>query len=387
MINFNFKKNCYGCELCKNICPMNAIEMKENDDGFLNPIIDTAKCINCGLCEKKCLFLKEKKTCNISRSAESFAAQINDKKSLKNSSSGGFFYELAKKIIKNGGYVAGCIWNQDMLPVHVLSNELNDIKRMQGSKYVQSDLSNVFNEIKKIVNTNQVLFVGTPCQVEAIKSFINNKNLVTVSLICEGVPSRKVWKIYKESLEIKQKSKLVKVNFRDKNNCGWKMPDSVYIFENSKKCKMLSYNLDYYVSSFIEGLLMNEKCYSCKFKGENNPGDIIIGDFWKVPDTVFGDNTKIGVSAVIAKTKKGKNILKDLQNVNIKKVDIELIINGNPNLENSIKKPKERDAFFGEIGQINIDKVFKKYNKKLTSNKKKILKLLFDLNILKYLKK
>ena len=69
MINFNFKKNCYGCELCKNICPMNAIEMKENDDGFLNPIIDTAKCINCGLCEKKCLFLNEKKKCNISRSA------------------------------------------------------------------------------------------------------------------------------------------------------------------------------------------------------------------------------------------------------------------------------------------------------------------------------
>ena len=387
MINFNFKKNCYGCELCKNICPKNAIEMKENDDGFLNPIIDTAKCINCGLCEKKCLFLNEKKSRNISRSAESFAAQINDKKSLKNSSSGGFFYELAKKIIKNGGYVAGCIWNQDMLPIHVLSNELNDIKKMQGSKYVQSDLSNVFYEIKKIVNKNQVLFVGTPCQVEAIKSFINNENLVTVSLICEGVPSRKVWKTYKESLETKQKSKLVKVNFRDKNNCGWKMPDSVYIFENSKKCKMLSFNLDYYVSSFIEGLLMNEKCYSCKFKGDNNPGDIIIGDFWKVPDTVFGDNTKSGVSAVIAKTKKGKNILKEMQNVNIKKVDIELIINGNPNLENSIKKPKERDAFFGEIGQINIDKVFKKYNKKLTSNKKKILKLLFDLNILKYLKK
>lgn len=346
MINFNFKKNCYGCELCKNICPKNAIEMKENDDGFLNPIIDTAKCINCGLCEKKCLFLNEKKSRNISRSAESFAAQINDKKSLKNSSSGGFFYELAKKIIKNGGYVAGCIWNQDMLPIHVLSNELNDIKKMQGSKYVQSDLSNVFYEIKKIVNKNQVLFVGTPCQVEAIKSFINNENLVTVSLICEGVPSRKVWKTYKESLETKQKSKLVKVNFRDKNNCGWKMPDSVYIFENSKKCKMLSFNLDYYVSSFIEGLLMNEKCYSCKFKGENNPGDIIIGDFWKVPDTVFGDNTKSGVSAVIAKTKKGKNILKEMQNVNIKKVDIELIINGNPNLENSIKKPKERDAFF-----------------------------------------
>lgn len=388
MINFDFKKHCYGCELCKNICPKNAIEMQENDNGFLNPVINMKKCIHCGLCEKKCLYLNERTVDNkIDKNNESFAIQIKDKGNLKKSSSGGFFYEIATNFIKNGGYVSGCVWDDNMLPKHIVSNQLEDIKKMQGSKYVQSDLSNVFKEIQKIIDKNQVMFVGTPCQVKAIKSFINNENLFTISLICEGVPSRKVWKKYKESLEKSQKSELVKVNFRNKENCGWKMPDSVYIFENEKKIKNLSFNLDYYVSSFIEGLIMNERCYNCRFKGNSNPGDVIIGDFWKVPDYIFGSKTKNGVSAIIIKTEKGKNLFKYLQNVEIKKVDIELIIEGNPNLENSIKKPKERDMFFDDLDQIDINENFKNYNKKLASNKKKILKVLFNFKILKYLKK
>lgn len=387
MINFDFKKNCYGCELCKNICPKGAIEMKENEDGFLNPVIDMKKCIHCGLCEKKCLYLNEEPVKKISRDDNTFAVQIKDKESLKKSSSGGFFYEIATNFINNGGYVAGCIWNKEMMPMHILSNKLDDIKQMQGSKYVQSNLSNVFKEIKEIVNDNKVMFVGTPCQVKAIKSFINNDNLVTISLICEGVPSRKVWKLYKDSLEKSQKSELVKVNFRNKDNCGWKMPDSVYVFGNSKEIKKLSFNLDNYVSSFIEGLIMNEKCYDCKFKGNNNLGDIIIGDFWKVPDNFFGNQTKNGVSAIIIKTKKGEKLLNSIQNIDIKKVNMDLVINGNPNLENSIGKPKERKSFFEKIDKMEINENFKKNNKKLNSYKKKILKVLFNLKIIKYLKK
>ncbi len=387
MINFDFKKHCYGCELCKNVCPKDAIKMQENEDGFLNPVIDMEKCINCGLCEKKCLYINEKNVEKISRDNEAYAIQINDKESLNRSSSGGFFYEIASNFINNGGYVAGCVWDKDMLPKHIVSNKLDDVKKMQGSKYVQSDLSNVFKDIKNIINDNQVMFVGTPCQVEAIQSFISSDNLTTISLICEGVPSRKVWKRYKDALEKKQKSELVKVNFRNKENCGWKMPDSVYQFKNSKEIKKLSFNLDYYVSSFIEGLLMNEKCYNCKFKGNNNTGDIIIGDFWKVPDEIFGDQTSKGVSAIIIKTEKGRKFLKYLQNVEMKKVDMDLIIKGNPNLENSIKKPKERDMFFENLEKIEINENFKQHNKKLTSNKKKILKVLFNLKILKYLKK
>ena len=387
MINFDFKKNCYGCELCKNICPKGAIKMKENEDGFLNPVIDMKKCSHCGLCEKKCLYLNEEPVKKISRDDKTFAVQIKDKESLKKSSSGGFFYEMATNFINNGGYVAGCVWDKEMMPKHILSNKLDDIKQMQGSKYVQSDLANVFKEIKEIINKNKVMFVGTPCQVKAIKSFINNDNLVTISLICEGVPSRKVWKLYKDSLEKSQKSELVKVNFRNKDNCGWKMPDSVYVFGNSKEIKKLSFNLDNYVSSFIEGLIMNEKCYDCKFKGNNNLGDIIIGDFWKVPDDLFGNQTKNGVSAIIIENKKGEELLNSIQDIDIKKVNMDLVINGNPNLENSIGRPKEREAFFKKIDHMEINENFRKNNKKLISYKKKILKVLFNLKIIKYLKK
>lgn len=387
MIDFEFKKNCYGCGLCKNICPKNAISMCENSEGFLNPKIDKNKCINCGLCERKCLYLNEISVSKIDINNETYALQIRDEESLKKSSSGGFFYEVAKNFIKSGGYVVGCVWDKNMLPKHILSNQLDDIKKMQGSKYVQSDLSNVFKEVQEVIKEHKVLFVGTPCQVKAIKTFINHENLTTISLICEGVPSRKVWRKYKELLEKEQKSKLIKVNFRNKENCGWKMPDSVYSFKNLKEIKKLSFNLDYYVSSFIDGLIMNEKCYNCHFKGNNNPGDIIIGDFWKVPDDLFGEKTKNGVSAIIIKTENGKQLLNFLQNVDIKKVNMDLIINGNPNLVNSIQKPKERNIFFKNIDSENIDDNFKKCNHKITSNKKKILKILFDFKLLKYIKK
>ena len=193
--------------------------------------------------------------------------------------------------------------------------------------------------------------------------------------------------IVKESLENTQNSKLVKVNFRNKDNCGWKMPDSVYYFENSAKVRKLSFNLDYYVSSFIEGITMNEKCYNCKFKGNNNMGDLIIGDFWKIPDNIFKSKTKNGVSAIIVKNDKGKELLNSLQNIEIKSVDIDLIINGNPNLENSIPRPKCRDDFFENLDQLNVNENFKQCNKKLNSSKKKVLKLLFDTKLLKFLKK
>ena len=132
---------------------------------------------------------------------------------------------------------------------------------------------------------------------------------------------------------------------------------------------------------------MNEKCYDCKFKGNNNLGDIIIGDFWKVPDNLFGNQTKNGVSAIIIKNKKGEELLNSIKNIDIKKVNLDLVINGNPNLENSIVKPIERESFFSEMDQIEINKNFEKNNKKLNSYKKKILKVLFNLKIIKYLKK
>lgn len=387
MINFDFKKNCYGCELCKNICPNNAIEMKENENGFLNPVVNMKKCVHCGLCERKCLFLNERPVEKIEESCQAYAAQINDRERLKKSSSGGFFYQVAIEFIKDGGYIAGCIWNAEMMPMHILSNKIEDIRKMQGSKYVQSDLANVFNDIKNVINEKKVLFIGTPCQVKAAKECINNENLYTISLICEGVPSRKVWKLHKESLEDAKKSKLIGVNFRNKENCGWKMPDSVYVFENSRKLKKLSFNLDYYVSSFIGGLIMNEKCYSCNFKGNNNQGDIVIGDFWKVPDELFGSETKDGISAVIVKTEKGNKMLNLLNNIHLIKVDMNLIVIGNPNLNNSIQRPLERESFFEKIDDININDNFRRCNKKLNSCKKKILKVLYDIKILKFLKK
>lgn len=388
MIDFNFCEECYGCGVCKHVCPQNAIKLEENQYGFFNPIIDKEKCNNCGLCEKKCIRLNNKVNDNKFEDA-AYALQLINKDDLAKSTSGGAFYAIAKEFIANDGYVCGCIWSEECEPYHIVSNDIKIIEKMRGSKYVQSDLKDVFVEIKeKLTQKKNVLFSGTPCQIYALKQFCNMDNLYTIALICEGIPSRKVWREYKGKLEKNFKSKIVDVNYRNKDNCGWERPDVVYTFENGKKLSNLSFNLDMYISSFIDGILMNKICYMCDFKGEKINSDLIIGDFWKLPKKIFAETRKSGVSAIIVNSIKGNELIESAKkNVNLINVDKKTIINGNKNLILSIEKNEMHNNFFENIDNIEICKNLKKNNIKMRSPKKYILKVLYKTNLIKYIDK
>lgn len=213
------KKECCGCGACQQICPKKCIIMEEDLDGFLYPTINTEKCVNCKVCQKVCPILKKKQT-ETKCTSIAYAAYCNDALVRANSSSGGVFTLLALKVLEQGGVVFGAAMTEDGTRVHHISiNSPENIELLQGSKYVQSQIGNCFKEAKNYLDCGQkVLFSGTPCEIEGLKSFLRKEysNLVCVDVICHGCPSPNVWKKYIADIKSKVSFKVEKISFRNK---------------------------------------------------------------------------------------------------------------------------------------------------------------------------
>ena len=232
MINFDFGKNCSGCGACYNVCPVSAISLISNDEGFLIPEIDLDKCISCGKCDKVCPHLNrktnEESSMNDVKGVWLYASKDSEAKLA--SSSGAACYELSKAALKKNGVVVGCVWDEKLRAVHAVSCDENDLKKTQGSKYVQSDTGNIYKDVAEYLKSGQfVVFTGTPCQATAMNNYVlaleNGKyrdSLITIAIICHGVASPMAWESYKKWTMEKEGSPLIKVNFRDKSREGYK---------------------------------------------------------------------------------------------------------------------------------------------------------------------
>lgn len=314
MIVINKKSECCGCESCANICPKQAISMAKDEKGFLYPMIDNSKCINCGLCNETCPLQNESLEIN---SAYSVYAIINkDKNELMESASGGAFSALAHWILEKNGIVIGCSWDEKMTPRHIKIDNIKDLIKIQGSKYVQSRIGNIYQETRGYLNDGRlVLFSGTPCQCDGLRRYLQKDypNLVCVELICHGVPSVAFFRDYLDVLEKKIKGKIIDLKFRDKKR-GWgALLHIIYIDKNGKKRhKFFSTEESYYYSYFWEGNLYRESCYECKYSTLPRKSDITIGDYWGVQKAHPTINTKNGVSVLIASTTKGKAVVEAL---------------------------------------------------------------------------
>lgn len=181
------KSFCTGCGCCCNVCPKNAISMKIDNDGFRYPVIAKEKCVDCGLCKKKCPVFSKTKAKEIN---ECYAAYNKNDEVLMLSSSGGIFYLLALSILKENGIVIGAMFDNNKL-VHMIVDNKKDLVKLMGSKYLQSNMDDIYKKVKIEVQSRKILFVGTPCQVAGLKSYVgeDNENLICVDLICHGVPS------------------------------------------------------------------------------------------------------------------------------------------------------------------------------------------------------
>lgn len=354
------KNKCSGCTACKNICPKGAINMVRGSDGFLYPEIDQSKCIDCGLCKKTCPVLNTSSNDSINKC---YVAYAKDEDIRFKSSSGGIFSLLANYILDNDGVVIGASFDKNNKLNHIAIENKKELDNLRGSKYLQSNLNNIFTYIKESVEKKKILFVGTPCQVAGLKSVIKNdyNNLICVDLICHGTPSPKLFEKYVSELE-KQNGRLINYNFRD-NSSGWDFYSNTMTYEK-KSVTELSCN-NSYMRLFLSNVSLRESCYNCNFKLGNKYSDITLGDFWGVQKYYPEMYNKKGVSCIIINTKLGQDIFDSILNkVEYKDCKLDEIIDGNPSIKDSCLVNNKRDEFFKDLDNKNIKELEKKYTAK-----------------------
>lgn len=374
------KKVCTGCGLCVEICPKKTINMQEDEEGFIAPVVNNHFCINCGLCLRLCPTTEAVENIFFKNEREYFCGFISDKKTLLNSSSGGVFNVLANHILSQGGYICGCVYNSEMQAVHIIINKREDLELMHGSKYVQSRVNQCFGDIKDLLlNGHRVMFVGTGCQVAALRLFlkVEYENLFCVEILCHGVPSPKLFSEYLKYLEKKLKGKVKNIQFRNKEKRGWGSEHrTCIIYEKKGEIKKYRPILPAYFSAFFYSLNLRESCYKCRFAQLERVGDLTIGDFWGYWEK-YKKRIVEGISVVSINSKKGKilvNSIKDKFEF-YESLSQKEAIKSNDNFEHPTKRPFERDGFYKGVFNKGYKDLWKKVYLSKSCRKKTIVSI------------
>ena len=356
------KEECCACSACQQICHVDAISMKQDEEGFLYPVKNTDICVNCGNCKKVCAFTEKHKLKN---PLEVKAGYIKDISQRQRSSSGGLFYVIASDIIDRGVVVVGATLTEDMQVHHNIVSTLDDLETLRGSKYVQSAMDDSFRIIKRLLKEGKLIyFVGTGCQVDGLKSYLkaDYENLLTSDLICHGVPSQDLFDKHIKYLETKYKGKVISYEFR--NNRSWEVCESVITLNSHtlKRHILPSYNLSPFLYSFMQGFTYRSSCYACPYARPQRSGDITLADFWGAKQLFPTLMADYGVSMVLVNTSKGEEILERLHDkVNLCDSSLDIAVANNRNLAHPTMKPLFRDSVFQILEKKGYEYVARKY--------------------------
>ena len=312
MIQITDKSQCCGCTACASICAHDAITMQPDALGFLYPVVDKDKCVDCGLCEKVCAFNDHYDTSLNLPQPDAYAARHKDMKEVETSRSGAAFIAISDYVLENGGVVYGAGYADHFRVVHKRATTKEERDEFKGSKYVQSDLDHVFRQVKKDLKDGlTVLFSGTPCQTAGLNAYIGKKlreNLILVDIVCHGVPGPYLWRDYIAYLEKKQGDKICWVNFRDKQEYGWKAHHETFKFVKGGGKMSFTY-------LFYQHIMFRHSCGKCHYTNTKRPSDITIADFWgweKTDPNINADDK--GVSLVLVNTEKGRELFEAVKN-------------------------------------------------------------------------
>ena len=353
------ESKCCGCGACKEICPKKAITMKPNTEGFMYPIVDASRCVDCKLCEKVC---PEMITPSKNEPLEIYAIQNKNRIELLESSSGGVFRLVADSVINQGGFVVGCVWNDNMEPVLTITNTLDGLRPMQGSKYLSSSTEHTYSQTKKRLDEGKiVLFTGTPCQCAGLLNYLRKsyENLLTMDFLCHGVPSQMAFDSYRKSL----KGTAEDYRFRDKEKHGWGHTSS-YVTKSGKKRIYSEGSINSYDFGFLNGYLSRYSCYTCNFQGLIRATDYTMCDFWGYQRFYDEIETYSGISAFQVNTQKGKEFMtRFAQNARYHIAKREDVAVENPAILHSHEEtvPELRNTIYQQIQTDGWAVVEKKY--------------------------
>ena len=321
------KEYCTGCTACASACPKGCITMVADENGFLCPVIDAERCIECGLCEKTCQIVTPLKI--EKHEPKAYAAYSVDEAMRMESSSGGVFTEIAKAVLADGGVVFGAAYNEQFEVVHICVDSEECLAKLRGAKYAQSDLRGVFAEVKAKLDAGQkVLFSGTPCQVGGLKAFLRKDypNLLTVDFVCHSVPSPMAWREYVKYRAAQDNGgKLPEsVNLRAKTT-GWSRYQYSNLFQYSNGVSHSAKSAEsLYMKLFTGGYISRESCENCQFKGHSRASDLTIGDFWGIWDIAPEMDDNKGTSVVLVQSPCGAELLKKIgERLVLKEVSLE----------------------------------------------------------------
>lgn len=353
MVTINNKEACCGCNACGDICPRKAIVFVPDNEGFLYPQIDTERCIKCGLCNKICpIENHEAKLANSELKPECFVANHKHLDIRFDSTSGGAFTALAEAMLKNGGYVGGAVYTEDWHVKQIITDKIDDLPRLRSSKYIQSNALGYYSRAKELLEKgNRLLFVGLPCQVVALRNFLNKEydNLILVELICRYINSPLAYEKYLKYLETEYDSEIVYIKPKNKE-LGWRELTHKVVFKNGKTYYGTIKKDKFMKASMGANCLSRPSCYECKFKGFPRNADITIGDYWvKEITSKLDDNT--GTSIILLNTKKGKEYFGTAKKyLKVENADLEKVKEGNPALTDSLPRESvDRSIFYKRI--------------------------------------
>ena len=335
--------------------------------GFLYPKVDESRCVDCGLCEKVCQF-NDSYDCSLNLPQPIvYAARHKNIDEVMRSRSGAAFVAISDYILEQGGVVYGAGYKDHFRVVHKRATTKEQRDEFRGSKYVQSDLTGVFQQVKEdLRNGLQVLFSGTPCQTSGLNAYVGKRlrrKLFLVDIVCHGVPGPYIWQDYLAYLEKKHGSRVTYVNFRDKEQYGWKAHKESFKFENEEG-KM---DFTYFTCLFYQHIMLRHSCGVCHFANIRRPSDITLADFWGWENNVpeFNADNK-GISLVLLNTDWGRDIfVRANQSLIIKEVDMKNCFQ--TNLLHPTRVHPLRKTFEDEYCKYGIKYILIKYSSK--SNK------------------
>ena len=333
--------------------------MKTDAKGFAYPEIDNALCVECGLCTSACAFQKGYGTEENLAEPSIYAVQHLDEKERATSRSGGMFAALCRWFFDEmNGVVYGTGYGVHFRAVHKRAENLDEAYEFKGSKYVQSDMGDIFSQVKVDLNAGKnVLFSGTPCQTAGLRASLKNvstDNLYICDIVCHGAPSPAIWEDYLIMQEKKHHSKVAAVNFRDK--CmGWRLHFESFVFENG--VKVID---ETYTDLFYKHIMLRPSCENCKYTNFLRPSDITLADFWGIQKAVPEMDDNKGVSLILVNTQKGRKMFDAVQNdIRFKESTKEKCMQ--PNLRQPSVFSGKTDGFWKEYTANGFKSAAKKY--------------------------